>query len=199
MGQVTGYTAARMKAIEDATVVNAEIDEDNHLIFTRFDGTEIDTGILPSADAAQLGTIGLSVSEVSGDVTAPAGVLTLSDVDATNLAVTFEVPDSGSVLVRLTGLIRINGGTAGTGGAMYWGLREGSSDVGDPLGQLVYVQFENLPGQRSLAQTCAVLITGLTPGVTKTYKWAHRNPGTGTYQTHKGSTTTAVMEVIAIP
>lgn len=44
MGQVTGYTAERMKAIEDASVVNADIDGFGHLIFTRFDGSEIDTG-----------------------------------------------------------------------------------------------------------------------------------------------------------
>jgi hypothetical protein len=46
MGQVTGYTAERMKEIEDASVVNGDIDVDGHLILTRFDGTTIDAGLV---------------------------------------------------------------------------------------------------------------------------------------------------------
>lgn len=199
MGQVTGYTAARMKEIEDASVVNAEINAEDHLIFTRHDGSEIDAGLLPSADSANIGLIAVKSIEVAGDVTATAGVTALSDVDAANMFVTFEVPDSGKVLVRLSGLVRVNGGTAGTGGALYWGLREGAVDVGDAAGQLVWATAAALSSQQSISCTVAILVTGLTPGATKTYKWAHRNPGTGTYQTHKGSTTTAVMEVIAVP
>ncbi len=40
---VTGYTAARMKVIEDGTVVNGAI-VNGDLIFTRFDGTQINAG-----------------------------------------------------------------------------------------------------------------------------------------------------------
>jgi hypothetical protein len=47
MGTVTGYTAERMKAIEDASVVNGEIDPaTGHLILTRFDASEIDAGLV---------------------------------------------------------------------------------------------------------------------------------------------------------
>jgi hypothetical protein len=47
MGTVTGYTAERMKAIEDASVVNGEIDPaTGHLILTRFDESTIDAGLV---------------------------------------------------------------------------------------------------------------------------------------------------------
>lgn len=46
MTAVTGYSAERMKAIEDASVVDGHIDENSHLILTRFDESEIDAGDL---------------------------------------------------------------------------------------------------------------------------------------------------------
>lgn len=46
MTSVTGYTAERMKAIEDASVVNGSVDGEGHLLLTRFDGTEFDAGIV---------------------------------------------------------------------------------------------------------------------------------------------------------
>lgn len=46
MVSVTGYTAERMKAIEDASVVNGEIDVNGHLILSRFDESTIDAGIV---------------------------------------------------------------------------------------------------------------------------------------------------------
>lgn len=44
MATVTGLTAARMIAIEAASVVSGAIDEDGHLILTTHGGTEIDAG-----------------------------------------------------------------------------------------------------------------------------------------------------------
>jgi hypothetical protein len=47
MGEVTGYTAERMKDIEDNTVVNGHIDvPSGHLKLTRYNGTEIDAGLV---------------------------------------------------------------------------------------------------------------------------------------------------------
>lgn len=43
MATVTVYTAARMKAIEDASIVNGQVVEDN-LILQRFDGSFLDAG-----------------------------------------------------------------------------------------------------------------------------------------------------------
>lgn len=45
MATITGYTAARMKAIEDSSIVDGEIVGDN-LILKRFDGAEIDAGVV---------------------------------------------------------------------------------------------------------------------------------------------------------
>lgn len=81
MGEVTGYTAERMKAIEDNTVVNGDIDENGHLILTRFDGTEIDAGptILPPDFMAQYATGGLfPIDEY--DLAAPAAAITFSNI-----------------------------------------------------------------------------------------------------------------------
>ena len=44
MTTVTGFTADRMRAIEDASVIDGEVDENGHLILTKFDGSEIDAG-----------------------------------------------------------------------------------------------------------------------------------------------------------
>lgn len=44
MASVTGYTAARMKQIEDATVTDIEVDAAQHLIITKHDGTVVDAG-----------------------------------------------------------------------------------------------------------------------------------------------------------
>ncbi len=47
MAEVTVYDATRMKAIEDNTVVNGEIDPvTGHLMLTRFNTTEIDAGLV---------------------------------------------------------------------------------------------------------------------------------------------------------
>lgn len=47
MAEVTVYDAIRMKAIEDNTVVNGEIDPvTGHLMLTRFNETEIDAGLV---------------------------------------------------------------------------------------------------------------------------------------------------------
>jgi hypothetical protein len=112
---------------------------------------------------------------------------TLTDVDATNLAITFTVPPSGNVLVRLTATI---GGT-GTQG-LYWGLRESTSDV-----VAVFVRS-------STANDLAVLgipVSGLTPGSSHTYKWAQKVGGaSASVTTFLGlSSTLALMEVWALP
>lgn len=49
MATITGLTAARMLAIEAATVTSGLVDVTGHLILTRHDGTQIDAGDLPSA------------------------------------------------------------------------------------------------------------------------------------------------------
>lgn len=54
MATVTGFTAARMLEIENTTVVDGEVDENDHLILKTREGTEIDAGYVkgePGDDA----------------------------------------------------------------------------------------------------------------------------------------------------
>jgi hypothetical protein len=87
---------------------------------------------------------------------------TLADVDAANLIITFTVPPSGNILVRLTAHADIN-----VAGQKYqWSLREGSSNIANAGGVV----------QRATNGSCvttAFRITGLTPGTVTTYKWSH--------------------------
>ncbi len=82
-----------------------------------------------------------------------------TDVDATNLAVTFTVPSSGNVLVELSGF---SGGSASA--YERWQLRESSSNVGP-------VQSVAWGGAEVTFMMARFYITGLTPGASKTYKW----------------------------
>ncbi len=90
---------------------------------------------------------------------------TFQDVDAANLVVTFTAPPSGAVLVRLTGLgTRVD--TTAT--KIYWGLRDGSGYVAGTGGKVV----DSTGVMFSISQ--AFTVTGLTPGTSYTWKWAHR-------------------------
>lgn len=83
----------------------------------------------------------------------------LSDVDATNMAVTFSAPASGKVLVRLSAYTDMNSG-AGEG---YWGLRESTTN-------LVYWRMMRGALQENYL-SAATHLTGLSAG-SHTYKWA---------------------------
>jgi microcystin-dependent protein len=73
MATVTGLTAERMLEIEGATVVSGEI-VGNHLILTKFDGTTVDTGVLPPGPTGPMGPAG--VASIPGEIkTWPSGVL----------------------------------------------------------------------------------------------------------------------------
>jgi hypothetical protein len=86
---------------------------------------------------------------------------TIADVDATNLAVTFTAPASGSVMVELTGLA----GQSGTTDFTRWALRSGTTTV--KRNQV----FGGTSGVNR-TRTAKFLVTGLTPGASYTYKWA---------------------------
>lgn len=57
MATITGLTAERMLEIEGATVIGGKI-ENNHLILTKFDGTEVDAGTLPPGPQGPVGPAG---------------------------------------------------------------------------------------------------------------------------------------------
>lgn len=108
----------------------------------------------------------------------------LVDVDSTNLAVTFTVPASGKVLVRLSAPAK-----PGSGTSYVWGLREGSTSLGENL-----VNYGS--GGVVISASVPLYITGLTPGATKTYKWAHRI-SFGSSSCGINAQSTATMEVLA--
>jgi hypothetical protein len=129
-----------------------------------------DTTSAPSKNAvrdkieALSGVIGLTDYFTNGTYSIVATSLT--DVDAVNLAVSFTVPSTGKVLVRLTA-------TADGSSVLAWGLREGSTTVGDPQ----CAASSSTPWQQ---KALSWHISGLTPGAAKTYKWgALVNSGTG--------------------
>jgi hypothetical protein len=85
---------------------------------------------------------------------------TPSDVDATNLAVTFIAPASGKVRVKLTAAQ-----SAQTTSRGMWTLREGSAEVAG-VAQAMSI------ATTVLRATASMLVTGLTPGQSYTWKWA---------------------------
>lgn len=62
MATVTGMTAAAMQAIRDNTVVSAAFDSANHLILTKYDGTQIDAGTVAAATAVASGVVELATN-----------------------------------------------------------------------------------------------------------------------------------------
>lgn len=115
---------------------------------------------------------------------------TLADVDATNLKVTFSVPASGQVLVRLTAYA--NTGTAGQD--YWWSLREDSTDIAGAGGAVTAATGNS-------TVTVAFVISGLTPDDSHTWKWSHARATSGTARMFAGPggkfTPPAMMEVWA--
>lgn len=137
------------------------------------------------SDVAAVGP--LAYKSYSAGTSVTNSTTTLTDVDATNLAVTFVVPPSGNVLIRLTATI---GGTGVQG--LYWGLRESTTDI-----TTIFVRSSTANDIASIA----IPLTGLTPGSSHTYKWAQKVGGaSASVTTFLGtSSTLAMMEVWALP
>lgn len=96
---------------------------------------------------------------------------TFADIDATNLAVTFTAPASGSVLIIWSGIVGID-----TANSTYaWNVRDASGDV---AGTSITVEY-GTPVASGVTRMCVK--TGLTPGQSYTWKWGHaRTFGSGT-------------------
>src|ERR1044072_6224895 len=95
MATVTGMTAAAMEAIRDSTVVGAEFDAGGHLILTKYDGTQIDAGVISDATTGAKGLVELATN---------AEVATGTD---TGLVVTPAALASRSATETLTGLVEL--------------------------------------------------------------------------------------------
>lgn len=119
---------------------------------------------------------------------------TLSDVDATNMVVTFTAPASGNVLVKLSAWCDM-----GTSAWLWWSLREATTNLGNP----VMVIGANGAAHVSIS----IYLSGISGG-SHTYKWSAADKHDGTdariIVSDGGNTTTqifppAVMEVWAAP
>jgi hypothetical protein len=62
MATITGMTAAAMDAVRDGMVVSADFDSANHLILTKYDGTQVDAGVIGAATATLPGVVELATS-----------------------------------------------------------------------------------------------------------------------------------------
>jgi hypothetical protein len=143
-----------------------------------------------SGTAASAGGLLAVVSWLPGsDQLLTAPLTTSADISAPNLVTTFTVPASGNVLVTFNGVC--DGGTASNG--YYWSVREGSSDIAGPS----WITFQ----LNSSSFVRHFLITGLTPGTSKTYKWGHRYTTSGTAPSFRVGPTygPAIMQVWAAP
>lgn len=141
---------------------------------------DLDTAIAAAAVVA--GAI-LAVQQYSTSTTYTAtGAIT--DVDATNAAVTFTVPPSGRVFVELE--VGMDGGT------MMWALKEGVDTVISQFTESVSTTRKHVE----------FLVTDLTPNDVLTYKWAYWASG-GTCHIYVGGaagiTGDLIMKVVAAP
>lgn len=117
-------------------------------------------------------------------------------LDSTNLTVTFTAPRSGKVVVRLHAL-------AGASGVcnLLWGVLDaGNSDALVGEAGAGFFNAGYVGGSADLATSVAIPVTGLTPGTSYTYKFAHRlsSAGANSGRTVYGpSINPALMEVSA--
>lgn len=160
----------------------------------QIDGRQIKDGSITNAKLVAPTELLAYKTYAGGDISTPS--TTMIDADATNLAVTFTVPASGKVLVRLTAQTCPDITAANQGAQHQWGLREGGSAIAGPhtVSRDVTANGFIFFNQASKA----FVFTGLTPSASLTYKWAHKvTAGTGRI----GASSTngeAVMEVWAL-
>lgn len=107
------------------------------------------------------------------------------DLDSSNLVASFTGPASGAVLVRLSALVG-----SSSGKTLYWCLRSGSSTVTNTTNHIVTNSLDDWD-----RKSCDILVTGLTPGVTYTWKWGAYHVGSAVSHGLGGTEGPMVMEV----
>lgn len=118
----------------------------------------------------------LAYKDVSGDHSTTSSSLTT--IDAVNAFITFVVPSTGKVLVHLEGLTT----NSSSGYAVAWGVRDATTNIID-LGEAFIARSNN--GTSYLNHIIMNRqVTGLTPGASLTWYFAHRQSyGSGTVRT----------------
>jgi hypothetical protein len=133
---------------------------------------------------------------------------TFADVDATNLAVTFDAPESGEVFVVLRGVSQLTAEASSQYGHLQhdWALRESTTTLSAT--ELIAAIGAGKNGGASDRLTGGGFVSAVTPILsgltgTKTYKWAHRfqqSDSAGSAALVTGpSIGAAIMEVWAVP
>jgi hypothetical protein len=112
-------------------------------------------------------------------------------VDLSTDAVTFTVPASGNVVIELSGIVQPD--TSHTPGTQYsWGLREATTNL-----RATIVATQSGAGTEYSFITLRYYFTGLTPGASLTYKWAHK-VSAGTGQTIGGTGTSGEERIMTV-
>lgn len=105
-----------------------------------------------------------------------------ADIDATNVAITFMVPSSGAVTVQFD----VDG--YANGSSMNYRLAEGGVAVEGTETEILYSSAAN-----TVRLSYKVLITGLTPGVSKTYTLQHKGNSTASATRYGGASNGPVV------
>lgn len=121
------------------------------------------------------GLLGLTSYRAAADTTYTTTATAPVDLDAANLAVTFVVPSSGKVLVRLLGFANVDANSY----TLRWLLREGAADVTGTI-----QPTSSLVG--AMGAGTVHVVAGLTPGTEKTYKWGWYLSAAGTGRAYSG-------------
>ena len=122
------------------------------------------------------------------DTTLSTSSTTFTDLDATNLVVTFTVPSSGAVLLSQTGVTR----TSGTSLSVRFNAR-------DSVGNVAGTEVAATVNSNRVGVVVLRSVSCLTPGAVLTWKWGWRVSASGTGTILHGPTFGAIlMQVIAL-
>lgn len=150
--------------------------------------TDVQAAIAEVSVEAKAGTLLAYKSYGDTDAAYFTDSTTLADVDATNLAVAFNAPTSGKVLVRLTAPVFADSQEVA------FGVRESTTDV-VPKRQVVGIGGGPFDGVVSVVYE----ITGLTPASAHTYKFAWAAAEAQLFADVNNGRGPATIEIIAAP
>jgi hypothetical protein len=139
---------------------------------------------LTSEEEDDMGMLVAPTVDTGSNVTSTSTSLT--DIDATNFAITFTAPASGNVVVIMSGTAQLD---TTTGKLYYWGLRESTTDIqAKTIAESIGVGVFHYKAVR-------FYITGLTPGSSHTYKGAHKRTTGATFGIVGGADDPRILEV----
>lgn len=185
-GKITELTALGV-ALQLTDLIDVTIDPAGTPLSRKTTLTQLQTLLRALGNGALLAYTAYNPGTATSTI---ISVATFADVDATNLTVTFTVPASGNVRIRLEAVAV----TEAANSSVRWNLRTtGGADVAGTR----RVVTNNADMARF---GVTIFITGLTPGASQTYRWGHSASNSANAHTRYGDDGTAmygpaVMEV----